>query len=97
MADEITTRRALEVVLSRCKMDPYTQGVLARALSAECKKPEAPLPPVDREVFMGTMCIARDYLQDVGPDFSKKALLGRIEMARTALVLAINSALMGKD
>lgn len=90
--DDVTTRRALEVVLSRVKI-PGSAAPLMQALEAECRKPSpiAPNNAIDRDSMIAAMMLAQDALAGVA-DFDRRSLLIRINMARSVLGATITAA-----
>ena len=77
-----STRRAIEIVLSRVKCNPHVKDALSCALYNEIRNPAE--PPADLDSCRADI---EQALLDLRVDqtFDKKAMLHRIEQARTRL------------
>ena len=87
MTEAITTRRALEVVMSRCRMHHSVSAVLAAMLAQEIAKGHQP-PDPDIDAVRAAAMVAEDHLANVS-EFDRKALVSRIGLAREALRAAL--------
>jgi len=82
----VTTRRALEVVLSRVGMDKYTATVLLSALLSECEKETPPRDAEDLDGLISVLKHIEDLASDVDKKFTKDQLLGRINTIRMTAI-----------
>ena len=83
---EISTRRALEVVLSRVPMDRGTANILAYALRNEVARPNAPDGNRDPDALRATIKGVSADLRELLPrDFPRHALQGRLRDAADTL------------
>jgi hypothetical protein len=88
---EVSTARALEIILSRLPMDRQTASILAAHLVAQRHKP-APMPVVDADEIRARLHATLYHLDGCDPGFSKVALLGRIVDARAELRAALGTS-----
>lgn len=85
--DDMTTRRALEICLSRVPMHRDASRSVMLALASEIAKPTSKAS-ADPEALQAAMMLAIDALSGVG-DFPRASLLVRISLARECLQKAL--------
>jgi hypothetical protein len=79
--DATTTRRAIEICLSRIKLQPHSAADLARALTHEISKPTQEIA-TDADAVRASLHQVLYHLSDADASFSKAALVFRIQDAR---------------
>ena len=77
----MTTRRAIELCLSRLPMHSSARDTLAHHLSAEIRK-SSPAPEGDVDAMRAELQRILSEASDVDASFSKKGLLMRLENIR---------------
>lgn len=77
MAEPVSTVRALEIILSRVRMDNRTASILACALSQERSHP-SPQPTTDPDTHRASLQVILNHLSDVHLGFSKQDMHIRI-------------------
>ena len=78
---EITTRRALEIVLSRVQMNGRSAEDLIWALNNEIKDPADPRI-IDPDAVAATLMSIREELRGIDMSFDKKSMISRIQTAK---------------
>ena len=84
MTEEVSTRRAIEICLSRLKMNDVARQALMYALSDEIAGRNAKPPAHDPDALLAIIFAADDALSGVS-DFPRAGLLARISIAREML------------
>jgi len=79
---DITTRSALEVVLSRVTMDGHAASSLRCALANEIRKGGNEAYTVNVDSVRASFHMVLDALDGADESFSKRALVGRIRDAQ---------------
>jgi len=82
---EVSTERAIEIVLGRVRMPGYVAVALSTALDRERRGALAPLPDIDRDALRAVLLTLMDDLSGTHMGFQKSALMNRIDMARAKL------------
>ena len=90
MASSITTRQALEVVLSRVPMNRYSQRDLTIQLSATIRKGEEGV--IGPEGTLASIHLVLDILADVDESYSKRLIIERLRDARRDLRKIVGQA-----
>lgn len=80
MSDEMTTRRAIEIVLSRVRMDTHAAQHLFAALDNEIRG--TPVPVADDATMRAQLMRLRADAEGVDIKFPKVALLNRLHDIR---------------
>ena len=78
------TRRALEIVLSRVRMDDRAKQSLMYALASEVRSGERPAQATN-DNLRAELMRALDCLIGVDTSFPKAAMIGRIQSAKAIL------------
>jgi len=86
---EVTTARALEIILSRVKMDEQTARVLMAQLQAERALSTVPVPLQTPDQLRVHLMAIREEA-DVHYSFSKGAMLTRFSMIRERVSQMLN-------
>ena len=81
MAEPVTTARALEMVLSRIRMDTRTGYVLTAALQRE-RSIQEPTPTTDPDSHRAALEVVLYHLDGLDTKTSKEVFLMRIQEAR---------------
>lgn len=87
MSDEITTRRALEVCMSRLPMPGNVRDFMAYKLAQQIDN-DTPLPSGDIDA-MRAMLITLKENTTVYDNFPKRALLSRLSVIREQIDIAL--------
>ena len=84
MSPEITTRRAIEVCMSRLRMNSDTRGDMAYHLRSTIDRGEQPVAPFDPDTVRAQiMCLVEDTMVDAS--YTRQQLLNRLTEIRTNL------------
>jgi|GEM_PF-5373009 len=88
MAPEITTRRAIEVCMSRLRMNSSTRDDMVYHLRSAIDRGEQPVATFDPDTVRAQiMCLVEDTMVDAS--YSKQQLFNRLVQIRTNLHLML--------